>query len=99
MIPVTLENFRPLVDDIGVILWAIIVAPVRKLTPDEIAKLVRPIWIEVVCAGDTLEYFVNGKLVNKASGLSNTNGKLMFQSEGAEIFFRRIELHPLPTTK
>ena len=55
--------------------------------------------IEVVCAGDTLEYFVNGKLVNKAGGLSHTNGKLIFQSEGAEIFFRRIELHPLVPAK
>jgi len=55
--------------------------------------------IEVVCAGDTLEYFVNGKLVNKANQLSNTDGKLIFQSEGAEIFFRRIELHPLTTAK
>jgi hypothetical protein len=55
--------------------------------------------IEVVCAGDKLEYFVNGKLVNKASQLSNTNGKLIFQSEGAEIFFRRIELHPLTSAK
>ena len=51
--------------------------------------------IEAVCAGDSLEYFVNGKLVNKASGLDHTSGKLIFQSEGAEIFFRRIELHPL----
>ena len=50
--------------------------------------------IEAVCAGDTLEYFVNGKLVNKASGLSHNSGKLIFQSEGAGDFFRRIELHP-----
>ena len=55
--------------------------------------------IEAVCAGDTLEYFVNGKLVNKATGLDHTSGKLIFQSEGAEIFFRRIELHPLAPAK
>ncbi len=55
--------------------------------------------IEVVCAGDTLDYFVNGKRVNQASQLSHKSGQLIFQSEGAEIYFRRIELHPLPTTK
>ena len=55
--------------------------------------------MEVVCAGDTLDYFVNGKRVNQASQLSNTEGKLIFQSEGAEIFFRKIELHPLAEKK
>jgi hypothetical protein len=52
--------------------------------------------IEAVCADDTLDYFVNGKRVNSATQLSHTSGRLMFQSEFAEIFFRRIELHPLP---
>ncbi len=55
--------------------------------------------IEAVCAGDTLDYFVNGKRVNQATQLSHQSGQLIFQSEGAEIFFRRIELHPLPETK
>ena len=52
--------------------------------------------IEAVCAGDTLEYFVNGKHVNQGTHLSYQSGRLIFQSEGAEIFFHRIELHPLP---
>ncbi len=55
--------------------------------------------MEVVCAGDTLDYFVNGKRVNQATQLSNKSGQLIFQSEGAEIYFRRIELHPLPAAK
>ncbi|NOS72282.1 MAG: DUF1080 domain-containing protein [Verrucomicrobia bacterium] len=55
--------------------------------------------VETVCAGDTLDYFVNGKRVNQASQLSHKSGQLIFQSEGAEIFFRRIELHPLPAAK
>jgi len=55
--------------------------------------------IEAVCSGDTLDYFVNGKRVNQASQLSHKSGRLIFQSEGAEIFFRRIELHPLPVPK
>jgi hypothetical protein len=52
--------------------------------------------IEAVCAGDTLDYFVNGKRVNQVTHLSHKSGRLIIQSEGAEIFFRRIELHPLP---
>lgn len=55
--------------------------------------------IEAVCAGDTLDYFVNGTRVNQASKLSHQSGQLIFQSEGAEIFFRRIELHPLPASR
>jgi hypothetical protein len=50
---------------------------------------------EAICRGDTLEYRVNGKLVNKAFGLSVTRGKLLFQTEGAEIWYRDIVLAPL----
>jgi len=50
---------------------------------------------DVLCKGDTLEYRVNGKLVNKAFGLSVTRGKLQFQTEGAEVWYRDIVLTPL----
>ena len=52
--------------------------------------------IEVICDGDTFTYLLNGKIVNKGYDSSLTEGQLLFQSEGAEIFFRRIELRPLP---
>jgi hypothetical protein len=55
--------------------------------------------IEAICSGDTLDYFVNGKRVNQATQLNHKSGQLIFQSEGAEIFFRHIELHPLPAAK
>ena len=51
--------------------------------------------IEAVVEKDTLKYYVNGKLVNEAAGLSVSDGKIMIQSEGAEIYFRRIDLEPL----
>jgi hypothetical protein len=35
-------------------------------------------------------------VVNVATGCSYTRGKIIFQSEGAEIYFRKIEIHPLP---
>ncbi len=55
--------------------------------------------IEAVCAGDTIDYFVNGRQVNRVTHLSRKSGRLVFQSEGAEIYFRRIELHPLSGSK
>ena len=45
--------------------------------------------------GGKLTYYVNGKLVNAASDSSFKDGRIMIQSEGAEIYFRRIELQPL----
>ena len=51
--------------------------------------------IEAVVEKDTLKYYVNGKLVNEAAGLSVSDGRIMIQSEGAEIYFRRIDLEPL----
>jgi hypothetical protein len=51
--------------------------------------------IEAVCAGGDVTYFLNGVKVMEGRAGSFTWGKLLFQSEGAEIFFRLIELHPL----
>ncbi len=50
---------------------------------------------EAICRGNTLEYRVNGKLVNRAHDLTFTKGKLLFQTEGAEIWYRNIKLTPL----
>ena len=51
--------------------------------------------LEVIADGDRLTYLVNGKVVNEGVQASLTEGKLLFQCEGAEIFFRRIELQPV----
>ena len=48
-----------------------------------------------ICDGRTLSYFLNGQKVNELKEASLTGGKILFQSEAAEIFFRKIELHPL----
>jgi len=52
--------------------------------------------LEAIVEKGNLTYYVNGKLVNQASESTFTEGKLLFQSEGAEIYFRRIDLEPLP---
>jgi hypothetical protein len=50
--------------------------------------------VEANVIGGNLTYYVNGKLVNALTDASFTDGRIMFQSEGAEIFFRRIDLQP-----
>ena len=52
-------------------------------------------WMEVICDGDTITNIVNGLVVNVGTRSSHTAGKVLFQSEGAEIVFRTIELRPL----
>jgi hypothetical protein len=42
-----------------------------------------------------VRFYVNGKLANEGFGSNLTEGKLLFQTEGAEIFFRKIQLDPL----
>ncbi len=51
--------------------------------------------MEVVCDGDTITNIVNGYVVNVGTKSSLTMGKIQFQSEGAEIVFRKIEVRPL----
>ena len=50
---------------------------------------------EGVADGGNLVYLLNGVKVNEGKDGSLIEGKILFQSEGAEIYFRRIELHPL----
>jgi hypothetical protein len=51
--------------------------------------------VEVICDGGTLTYFLNGEKVNEVQDCTFREGRILFQSEAAEVFFRKIELHPL----
>lgn len=51
--------------------------------------------LECICAGDTITVILNGTVVNVGTNASHTRGKIQFQTEGAEVFFRRIDLLPL----
>ena len=55
--------------------------------------------LEVICDGDTITNKLNGQVVNVGLKSSVTKGKITFQSEGAEVFFRKIEIHALPKKK
>jgi hypothetical protein len=50
---------------------------------------------EITCKDDTIKLVINGQLVNEGTGAEATKGKILLQSEGAEIHFRNIELKPL----
>lgn len=52
--------------------------------------------IEVICNGNSFVFLLNGVIMSKGFGSNLTKGKLYLQSQGAEVFFRRIELRPLP---
>lgn len=51
--------------------------------------------LEVIARGDTLQYFVNGAMVNEAFDCKPSQGKILLQTEGAEMIVRRYELYPL----
>jgi Domain of Unknown Function (DUF1080) len=51
--------------------------------------------MEVICDGDSITTILNGYVVNIGTKSSLTRGKILFQSEGAEILFRKIEVRPL----
>ncbi len=51
--------------------------------------------LELVTQGNNVKQYVNGKLANEGTDPSPTAGKILLQSEGAEVFFRNIKLYPL----
>jgi Domain of Unknown Function (DUF1080) len=50
---------------------------------------------DITCKGDTINLVVNGEPENEGTQAEQTKGKILLQSEGAEIYFRNIELKPL----
>lgn len=54
-------------------------------------------WNTIKCeaVGDKITIFLNGILVNEAYNVKPGSGKIQIQSEGAEIFIRKVELTPL----
>jgi len=52
--------------------------------------------LECLVSEDQITVYLNGTLMNKATAVKPTRGRIQIQSEAAEIFFRRVELTPLP---
>src|SRR4030095_1407778 len=65
--------------------------------------------VEVIVSGATVAHSVNGVVNNRATRIRQpdpsdpsrfiplTRGRILFQAEGAEVFYRNIELKPLPS--
>ena len=53
--------------------------------------------LECIAEGDKISIILNGTLVNQALNVKPSRGRIQIQSEGAEIFFRKVELTPLNT--
>ncbi|GAB2982186.1 hypothetical protein GCM10027049_18380 [Mucilaginibacter puniceus] len=51
--------------------------------------------VEVIANKGKIQYIVNGVVVNEAESPSETEGKILVQSEGAEIYYRKIEITEL----
>ena len=50
---------------------------------------------EITCKGDTVNLVINGQLVNRGEDAELSKGKILLQSEGAEIHFKDVMLKQL----
>ena len=51
--------------------------------------------LECIAVGDKISVLLNGILVNESYNVRPTTGRIQIQSEGAELFIRKVELSPL----
>ncbi len=51
--------------------------------------------VECICNRDRITNIVNGATVNECYNVFPSAGKILLESEGFEILFRKFELHPL----
>jgi 3-keto-disaccharide hydrolase len=51
--------------------------------------------VELVNRDGHVWQYVNGKLANEGTDAFPSSGKILFQSEGAEVYFRDMKLYPL----
>jgi hypothetical protein len=83
-----------------------IVGSTRRIIKAANAEFANGQWntLDLYCLGQTSVHVVNGRTVLILTGLRQktdggevtlTKGKLQFQSEGAEVFYRRIAIRPI----
>jgi hypothetical protein len=51
--------------------------------------------VELVNQDGHVKQYVNGKLANEGTDAFPSSGKILFQSEGAEVYFRNMKIYPL----
>jgi hypothetical protein len=50
---------------------------------------------ELICSGNSVKVYVNGKLMNETTESTVTSGKIGFQCEGAAFEVRTVYIEPL----
>lgn len=93
------------VGDIWLIDHTTIVRDGVRSVPDSFTRVTKKInaekpsgeWnrVEVIANKGKITYLVNGVVVNEGEDPSLTKGKILIQSEGAEIYYRKIEIAEL----
>jgi hypothetical protein len=68
----------------------------KNLTDDSEKPLGQWNTMEITCRGDEITVKVNGKLVNRATKLSQSKGAIALQSEGTPCEYRKLKLERLP---
>ena len=53
--------------------------------------------LEITCDEDRTVVEVNGTKVNEVEQVHPTGGQILLQCEGSEVYFRKVELLPIPT--
>jgi len=48
--------------------------------------------LELVVDHDRVMYFVNGRLALLGTNANTTKGKILFQFEGSEVYFRNMKI-------
>jgi hypothetical protein len=51
--------------------------------------------IEIIANGNQIEHYVNGHLVNSGTDTNVEAGRILLQSEGAEIYYKSLTITPL----
>ena len=93
------------VGDIWLIDSATVVTDGKRSEPKDFGRIQKKLdnehktgeWnlVEVIANNGKITYIVNGKVVNEAEDPSLTEGKIIIQSEGAEIYYRKIAIAEL----
>ncbi|MFM8291128.1 MAG: DUF1080 domain-containing protein [Planctomycetia bacterium] len=52
--------------------------------------------VECLCSGSRITVKINGQTVNECRDVVPAGGRILLQSEGDEVFFRNLEIRPLP---
>jgi hypothetical protein len=51
--------------------------------------------VEIVCTRGTVSVTVNGHKTLEGTEATPAKGKILLRSDGAEVFFRRLDLYPV----